>query len=243
MATSGVLGEFLGTAVLILLGNGVVANVCLRRTKAEGAGWMAITGGWAFGVMAGVFTAIACGSPGAHLNPAVTLGAAVQTGDFTQVLPFWAAQLAGAFTGAILVWVSFLPHWAETPDAGAKHGCFCTSPAIRRIPANLTSEAIATAVLVLVATAIGSARVTGGNPTPGLGPYLVGSLVWGIGLSLGGTTGYAINPARDLGPRIAHAILPISGKAPADWGYALVPIVGPLVGGGLAGLAVRALHF
>ncbi len=242
MTNTVLVGEFLGTMVLILLGNGVVANACLKRTKAEGAGWMAITAGWAFGVMAGVFTALACGAPG-HLNPAVTLGAAVQSGDYSQVLPFWAAQLAGAAGGAVLVWLSFLPHWSVTPDVATKQACFCTAPAIRRIPANLLAEMIATVVLVLVATAIGSAAVTGGNPTPGLGPYLVASLVWGIGLSLGGTTGYAINPARDLGPRLMHAVLPIAGKGPSGWSYAFVPIVGPLAGGALAGLAARILHF
>ncbi len=242
MTTSPLLGEFLGTMVLILLGNGAVANACLKRSKAEGAGWVSITAGWAFGVMAGVFTAMAAGAPG-HLNPAVTLGAAVQTGDFSRVLPFWAAQLAGAAAGAVLVWLSFLPHWSVTPDAATKQACFCTAPAIRRLPANLLAETIATIVLVLVATAIGSSAVTGGHPTPGLGPYLVASLVWGIGLSLGGTTGYAINPARDLGPRIMHAVLPIAGKGPAGWDYALVPIIGPLAGGALAGFAVRLLHF
>ncbi len=242
MTTSPILGEFLGTMVLILLGNGAVANANLKRSKAEGAGWVAITGGWAFGVMAGVFTAMASGAPG-HLNPAVTLGAAVQSGDYSRVLPFWAAQLAGAAAGAVLVWLSFLPHWPETPDAAIKHACFCTSPAIRRLPANLFAEIIATVVLVLVATAIGSSAVTGGHPAPGLGPYLVASLVWGIGLSLGGTTGYAINPARDLGPRVMHAVLPIAGKAPAGWDYAFVPIVGPLAGGALAGFAARILAF
>lgn len=242
MTNSPLLGEFLGTMVLILFGDGAVANANLKRSKAEGAGWVAITGGWAFGVMAGVFTAMAAGAPG-HLNPAVTLGAAVQSGDYSRVLPFCAAQLAGAALGAALVWLSFLPHWRETPDAAVKHACFCTSPAIRKLPANLLAEIIATVALVLVATAIGSAAVTGGQPTPGLGPYLVASLVWGIGLSLGGATGYAINPARDLGPRIMHAVLPIAGKGPAGWDYAFVPIVGPLAGGALAGFAARALCF
>lgn len=241
MNSSPLLGEFLGTLVLILLGNGAVANACLKHSKAEGAGWVSITAGWAFGVMAGVFTALASGAPG-HLNPAVTLGAAVQTGDYSRVVPFSLAQLAGAAAGAVLVWLSFLPHWAETPDIAVKQACFCTAPAIRKLPANALAEIIATTVLVLVATAIGSCAVTGGHPAPGLGPYLVASLVWGIGLSLGGTTGYAINPARDLGPRIMHSLLPIAGKGPSGWDYALVPIVGPLAGGALAGFAARLIH-
>ena len=238
MITSPVLGEFMGTLVLILLGDGVVANVCLRRSKAEGAGWMVVASGWAFGVMAGVFTAIACGSADAHLNPAVTLGVAIETGDYTKLVPYGAAQLAGAFVGAALVWLHFLPHWRETSDTSAKLGCFCTIPAIRSRAANLMSEIIASFVLVLVVGAIFSKAATNGSPAPGLGPYLVASLVWGIGLSLGGTTGYAINPARDLGPRLAHALLPIHGKGGSDWSYAPVPIVGPLVGGALAGLLV-----
>jgi glycerol uptake facilitator protein len=238
MTPTPVLGEFMGTMVLILLGDGVVANVCLRRSKAEGAGWMVITSGWAFGVMAGVFTAMLCGSPDAHLNPAVTLGAAIETGNYAKLLPYWIAQLAGAWVGALLVWLHFLPHWRATNDASAKLGCFCTIPAIRNRAANLTSEIIASFVLVLVAGAIFS----GSGPAPGLGPYLVASLVWGIGLSLGGTTGYAINPARDLGPRLAHATLPIQGKGPSDWSYAFVPILGPLAGGALAGLTVRLVQ-
>src|SRR5579863_4626868 len=218
-------GEFMGTLVLILMGNGVVANVLLRKSKGEGAGWMVIATGWALAVMAGVFTAVACGSSGAHLNPAVTLGSAVVSGDFSRFLPYAAAQLAGAICGATLVWLHYLPHWRETPDADAKLACFCTSPAIRQPAANLVSEAIGTFVLVLVASAIGSKLVSTSGPAPGVAPYLVGCLVWGIGLSLGGTTGYAINPARDLGPRIAHAVLPIAKKGGSDWGYAAVPIL------------------
>jgi glycerol uptake facilitator protein len=238
----GVLGEFLGTMVLILLGNGVVAGVLLHKSKGEGAGWIAITTAWGFAVMAGVFTAIACGSEG-HLNPAVTLGAAVVSGDFSKVAWYIAAQMAGALAGACLVWLHYLPHWRETPDADLKRACFCTSPAIFSPLANLTSEIIGTFVLVLVADAISSKGVGATGPAAGLGPYLVGSLVWGIGLSLGGTTGYAINPARDLGPRIAHAILPIPKKAGSNWGYAAIPIAGPLLGGTLAGLLVRVVHF
>jgi len=231
----------MGTLVLILLGNGVVANVNLKRSKAEGAGWMVITGGWAFGVMAGVFTAMACGSADGHLNPAVTLCVAVQTGNYASVLPYWGAQVLGAFVGAVLVWFHFLSHWRVTEDSAIKLVCFSTTPAIRRRWINLANEAIGTFVLVLVVWAISTKAATGGNPAPGLGPYLVGSLVWGIGLSLGGTTGYAINPARDLGPRIAHALLPVAGKGSSDWAYAPVPVLGPLAGAVLAGLLIRAI--
>jgi glycerol uptake facilitator protein len=234
-------GEFMGTLVLILLGDGVVAGVLLKRSKAEGAGWMVITSGWAFAVMAGVFTSIACGSSDAYLNPAVTVGFAVSSGQFAKLAPFIAAQMAGAFVGATLVWLHFLPHWKETPDQGLKLAVFCTAPAIRRFGANLISEIIGTFVLVFVAGAIFSKAVAASGPAAGLGPYLVGALVWGIGLSLGGTTGYAINPARDLGPRLAHAALPIAGKGPSDWSYAIVPVLGPLLGGSLAGIVLRAI--
>jgi glycerol uptake facilitator protein len=238
--TSPFLGEFLGTMILILLGDGVVAGVLLKRSKAEASGWMVITSGWAFAVMAGVFTAVACGSSDAHLNPAVTLGFAVRTGSFTKCLPYITAQLLGGMAGAALVWAHYLPHWKETPDTAAKLACFCNTPAIRNALANLISEVIATAVLVLVVGAIFSKAI--GATGPGvLGPYLVGSLVWGIGLSLGGPTGYAINPARDLGPRIAHALLPIAGKGSSDWTYAPIPVIGPMLGGALAGWFLRFL--
>ena len=234
-------GEFMGTLMLILLGDGVVANVLLKRSKAEGAGWMVITSGWAFAVMAGVFTAIACGSSDAHLNPAVTMGFAVSSGQFAKFAPYVLAQMAGAFAGAVLVWLHFLPHWKETPDPALKLACFCTAPAIRRFGANLVSEILGTLVLVLVVGAIFSKAVAVSGPVSGLGPYLVAALVWGIGLSLGGTTGYAINPARDLGPRLAHAVLPIADKGTSDWSYAVVPVLGPLIGGGLAGILLRAI--
>ncbi len=236
-------GEFMGTMVLILMGNGVVANVLLRKSKGEGGGWIVITTGWALAVMTGIFTAVACGSSEAHLNPAVTIGSAVVSGDFSRFLPYFAAQVAGALCGAALVWLHYLPHWRETPDPEIKRACFCTAPAIRQTGANLISEMIGTFVLVLVASAIGSKLVSATGPAPGVAPYLVGCLVWGIGLSLGGTTGYAINPARDLGPRIAHALLPIAKKGDSDWGYAMVPIMGPLAGGALAGLVVKLLGF
>jgi glycerol uptake facilitator protein len=237
----GVFGEFMGTLVLILLGNGVVANVLLKKSKGESGGWIVITAGWAMAVMCGVFTAVALGGDG-HLNPAVTLGVGISTGDFSNLLGYSVAQLAGAFVGACLVWLHYLPHWRETPEADLKFACFATSPAIRNMGANLVSEMIGTFVLVLVADAIGSKAVAANGPAPGVGPWLIGGLIWAIGLGLGGTTGYAINPARDLGPRIAHAFLPISGKSGSDWGYALVPIIGPLIGATLAALLARAAH-
>jgi glycerol uptake facilitator protein len=165
----------------------------------------------------------------------------VRDGSFAKVGGYFGAQLLGAIAGAALVWMHYWPHWKETPDAGAKLACFCTAPAIRAAAANLLSEVVATFVLVFVIGAIFSKGVAAGGLVAGLGPYLVASLVWGVGLSLGGTTGYAINPARDLGPRIAHAILPIAGKGRSDWGYAAIPVVGPLVGGMGAGLLLRVL--
>ncbi len=241
--TSPLLGEFMGTAVLILLGNGVVANVLLRKSKGEGGGWIVITAGWAFAVMCGVFTAIACGSNDAHLNPAVTLGFAVVSGNFSKLLPYVFAQLLGAIVGATCVWIHYLPHWRETVDPSLKLACYSTTPAIRSFGANAVSEIIGTFILVFVVGAIFSKAVSTVGLPAGLGPYLVACLVWGIGLSLGGTTGYAINPARDLGPRIAHALLPIAGKGSSDWGYALIPVIGPLIGGGIAGVVIKALKF
>jgi glycerol uptake facilitator protein len=239
--TSPFLGEFLGTTMLILLGDGVVAGVVLKRSKSEGTGWMVITAGWAFAVMAGVFTAIACGSEDAYLNPAVTLGFAIRSGNFSKCIPYIAAEVLGAVVGAALVWLHYLPHWKETPDTSAKLGCFCTAPAIRRMGPNLISEVIGTFVLVFVVGAIFARSIASSGGPAHLGPYLVGSLVWGIGLSLGGTTGYAINPARDFGPRLAHAILPVAGKGGSDWSYAPIPLIGPLLGGVLAGGLLRFL--
>lgn len=241
--TQGAFGEFMGTMMLILLGNGVVANVLLKKSKGEGGGWMVIATGWAMAVMAGVFTAIACGGEG-HLNPAVTVGAAVVSGDFSKVLSYTIAQVAGAFVGAALVWIHYIPHWRETADPDLKFACFGTSAAIRSPLANLGSEIIGTFVLVFVADAITSKAVAANGLAAGLAPWLIGSLVWAIGLGLGGTTGYAINPARDFGPRLAHAVLPIAGKrGSSDWGYAPIPIFGPFIGGALAGLLARVLHF
>ena len=241
--TSPFLGEFMGTAVLILLGNGVVANVLLKKSKGEGGGWIVVSAGWAFAVLCGVLTAVACGSRDAHLNPAVTLGFAVVSGDFAKLAPYILAQLLGAITGATLVWLHYLPHWRETPDPSLILACYSTGPAIRNLVANSITEMVATFVLVFVAGAIFSKAVSATGFPPGFGPYLVACLVWGIGLSLGGPTGYAINPARDLGPRIAHAILPIAGKGPSDWSYALVPVISPLVGGCMAGVAIRMMRF
>jgi len=240
---SPIVGEFLGTMMLILLGNGVVAGVLLKKTKSENAGWLAITAGWAFAVMFGVFTAIAAGSAEAHINPAVTMGFAVRTGDFAKFAPYLAAQILGAFAGAVLMWIHYAPHWRETPDAHLKLACFCSVPAIRNYATNLASEILATFVLVFVVGAIFSKAVSATGPAEGMAPFLVGSLVWGIGLSLGGTTGYAMNPARDFGPRLAHAILPIPGKGGSDWPYASVPFLGPLIGGALAGAAMRVVNF
>lgn len=234
-------GEFLGTVVLVLLGDGVVAGALLKGSKSEKPGWIVITAGWAFAVFCGVVTAIACGSPGAHLNPAVTIAVAIKTGDFSHVGSFIVAQMLGAMAGATLVWLFYYPHWQGTEDPTVKLAIFCTSPAIRAPFWNLLSEVIGTAVLILVVGAIGSKTFAAAGPAPGLAPYPVAILVWSIGLSLGGTTGYAINPARDLGPRLAHAILPIVGKGPSDWGYATIPVLGPLIGAAAVGLFLK--HF
>ncbi len=237
---SGFWGEFVGTAVLILLGNGVVACVALDKSFGHGGGWIVITAGWCFAVMAGVLTALALGAP-AYLNPAVAIGIAVATGKWSGIPGYVLAELLGAMAGATLVWLHYLHHWGVTPDAAAKRACFCTAPAISHLPANLLSEIIGTFVLVLVAAAIGSARLAPHGLPAGLGPVVVAFLVWAIGLSLGGPTGYAINPARDLGPRIMHAVLPVAGKGSSEWGYAPVPVIGPVVGATLAGLCVHLL--
>ncbi len=235
-------GEYLGTLVLVLLGNGVNANVTLRKTYASDAGWMVVASGWALAVLCGVLVAQALGSPGAHLNPAISLAAAVNSGDYSHLLSFWSAQMLGAMTGAALMALHFAPHWSQTPDKAAKLGIFCTGPAINSPLANLASEIIGTMVLVIVAGAIFSHGVSVTGPAAGLGPWLVASLVWGIGLSLGGTTGYAINPARDLGPRLVHAILPIPGKGGSNWRYAPIPVVGDFIGAALAGLFLHYAH-
>jgi glycerol uptake facilitator protein len=232
-------GEFMGTLVMILLGNGVVAGVLLKRSKAEGAGWLTITAAWGVAVFAGVVTATAWGSADAHLNPAITVASAILSGDGHKLLVYIPAQLLGAMVGAALVWVLYLPHWSVTPDADAKLGCFCTGPAIRKPASNVVAEIIGAFVLFLVISAILSKALAPTGLALGLAPFLVGFLVWGIGMSLGGVTGYAINPARDFGPRLVHALLPIAGKRDSDWGYAWVPIVGPIVGAALAATAIR----
>jgi glycerol uptake facilitator protein len=236
------LGEFLGTFILILLGSGVNASVSLKKTYAENAGWMVVTTGWALGVLCGVLTAKAFGSSGAHLNPAITFAVAIMSGDFSQLAYYWSAQMLGAMAGATVTFLFFYPHWAVTPDPAAKLGIFCTNAAIPHLPSNLLGEAVGTFVLILVANAIGSQGVSPTGPAGGMGPWLVACLVWGIGLSLGSTTGYAINPARDLGPRLMHALLPIAGKGGSNWRYALVPIVGDLSGAVLAGVLLRYAH-
>ena len=236
-------GEFMGTLVLILLGDGVNAGVTLRKSYAADSGWMVITTGWALAVLCGVVVAQAFGSPGAHINPAITLAAAIARGNYGQIWIYWSAQMLGAMSGAALVALHYAPHWKLTDNPAAKLGVFCTNAAVSNPLANIASELIGTMVLVVVANAIFSHGVAMSGPAAGLGPWLVGSLVWGIGLSLGGTTGYAINPARDLGPRIVHALLPIPGKGGSNWRYAPIPIVGDLVGGALAGLLVHYARF
>lgn len=232
------IGELLGTAALILFGNGVVAGVLLKDSKAESAGWMAITTGWAFAVLIGIIVAKACGSQPAYLNPAFAIGMAILHNNWTDIPQAVAGEMLGAIIGATLVFLHYLPHWQRTPDPAIKRAAFCTEPAIRRPTANFVSEVIGTFALTFVAGALFSRQVSPNGVPDGVGPYLVGVLVWGIGLSLGGTTGYAINPARDLGPRIAHALLPIPGKGRSDWGYAAIPVLGPIVGSSLAGLAL-----
>ncbi len=242
MTRSPLLGEFMGTMIMIVLGDGVVAGVLLKRSKAENAGWLVITTAWGFAVLCGIYTALLFGSPVWHLNPIITLAAAIQSNDFSTLPAFAAAQIAGAFAGAILVWLFYYPHWQASDDPAAKLGVFCTIPAIRSYGWNLLSEVVATFVLVLVANAMTSKLVLPQGAAAGFAPYLIGSLVWGIGLSLGGTTGYAINPARDFGPRLAHSLLPIAGKGGSDWAYAWVPILGPVLGATAAGLLLHALR-
>jgi glycerol uptake facilitator protein len=226
------LAELIGTMVLITLGDGVVANVVLNKTKGNSSGWIVITTGWALAVTIAVYWTNSFS--GAHLNPAVTIGlAAIGKFAWAQVPAYLAAQMIGAFLGAVLVWLAYLPHWEATSDQGGKLAVFSTGPAIRSPFANLVCEIIGTAVLVCGVLAILRPENLMPNTgfDKGFAPFLVGLLVWAIGLSLGGPTGYAINPARDLGPRFAHAVLPIPGKGDSDWGYAWIPIVGPIIGG------------
>ncbi|GAA3863016.1 MIP/aquaporin family protein [Streptomyces lacrimifluminis] len=231
-------GEIIGTAILILFGAGVVAAVVLNHSKAKDAGWAVITFGWGFGVLAGAYTAAPLS--GGHLNPAVTVGIAFDTGDWDQVPVYIAGQMVGAFLGAILCWLVYFAQFqanAEEETAQPTLGIFSTTPAIRNPVANLVTEIIATMALVLPILAFG---LTEGLGQSGTAILIVSFLVVGIGLSLGGPTGYAINPARDLGPRIAHALLPIPNKGTSDWSYAWIPVAGPLIGGALAGIVFTA---
>jgi glycerol uptake facilitator len=245
------LAEAIGTLLLVLLGDGVVANVVLNRTKAQNSGWIVITVGWGVAVAMAVY---AVGRiSGAHLNPAVTIGlAAIGSFPWTDVPGYIAAQMVGGFLGAVLVWLAYLPHWSATSDAASKLGVFATGPAIRNTAANVISEIIGAAVLLFGILAIAANAQTLSKPgdvdlsfvfSRGLQPLLVGVLVLGIGVSLGGTTGYAINPARDLAPRLAHALLPIPGKGHSDWGYSWIPVVAPILGGVLGAVAYRMIGF
>ncbi len=243
--------ELVGTALLVLLGNGVVANVVLRRTKGQDSGWIVITTGWGLAVAMAVY-AVARVS-GGHINPAVTVGlASIGSFPWSQVPGYVVAQLIGGILGGTLVWLAYYPHWKATSDARAKLAVFSTGPAIPHTGGNLVAEITGTFVLVFGVLAIADNAQVLVNPADldlsvvfsgGLQPLLVGFLVWSIGLSLGGPTGYAINPARDLGPRIAHALLPIAGKGASDWPYAWIPVVGPLLGGCLGALAYSLIGF
>ncbi|MFC7783983.1 MULTISPECIES: MIP/aquaporin family protein [unclassified Rossellomorea] len=229
------LGEVVGTALLIIFGAGVCANVNLKKSFAYNAGWIVITFGWGLGVAMSVY---AVGKfSGAHLNPAVTLGLAFN-GDFpwSDVPQYIIAQMIGAIIGATITFLHFLPHWHATKDPGVKLGVFATGPAIPHYFSNLLSEIIGTFVLVVGLLSIGANTFT-----DGLNPFIVGFLIIAIGISLGGTTGYAINPARDLGPRIAHFLLPIPGKGPSNWGYSWIPVVGPVLGGSFGGVFYKAI--
>src|SRR3989441_2869211 len=236
------LAELLGTMLLIVVAEGVVATVLVNKTKGQTAGWIVIPGGWVFAFTVAVY-AVAT-SRGAPLTPAVTIGlASIGKFAWAKVPVYIAAQLLGALLGAAIVWLAYLPHWPVTESPAAKLAVFCTGPAIRNTTANLLTEVIGAFVLVLGVLAI----LTPKNLNPaygwdgGFGPFLVGILVWAIGLSLGGPTGYAINPARDLGPRLAHAVLPIAGKGNSDWGYAWIPVAGPILGGLIAAFLYKAV--
>jgi glycerol uptake facilitator protein len=230
------LAEFVGTALVITLGEGVVAGVSLRGTKAEGAGFLTVVIAWGIAIALAVY---AVGDiSGAHFNPALTVALAVK-GDFpwSDVIGYITAQFAGAFFGAVLVWLNYFPFWKNTPDASVKLGVFCNAPAIRNAWSNLFNEILATMILVLALLFIGINHFA-----DGLNPLVVGLLIISIGLSLGSTTGFALNPARDLGPRIAHFVLPIHGKGSSDWGYAWIPVVGPFIGA-LLGVGLFQLIF
>jgi glycerol uptake facilitator len=230
------LAELIGTLILVLLGNGSVANVLLKKSKGENGGWIIISAGWGFAVAMGVY--IAGWVTGGHINPAVTLSMAVIGQTPWIAVPFYfLGQFTGAILGSFLVWLAYFPHWSLTPDGAAKLMCFCTKPQVRSDGANFLTEVIATAVLMLGVLGIFAPQADVGW---GIAPYAVGILVFAIGLSLGGPTGYAINPARDLGPRIIHALLPIPDKGPTEWSYAYIPILGPFIGGILGALCFKA---
>jgi glycerol uptake facilitator protein len=230
-------GEFIGTALLLLMGEGVVANVVLNKTYGQNSGWIVIAFGWGMAVFLGVYTSLQLGGSG-HLNPAVTIALAyLGKFEWSNVVPYIGAQLAGAFTGSVVAWLAYKKHFDETSDANLKMATFCTSPAIRNYFFNMTTEIIGTFVLVLGALYFSKPAVSLGT----IEALPVALLVLSIGLSLGGATGYAINPARDLGPRIAHFILPIKNKRDSDWAYSWVPVVGPIIGGLLAAIVFQLL--
>ncbi|HEP6034263.1 TPA: aquaporin family protein [Streptococcus pyogenes] len=219
------IGELLGTFILVLLGDGVVSACILNKTKAQNSGWIAIVLGWGIAVTVAVY--ISGFMSGAHLNPVVTLAmAAIGSLPWSQVVTYLVAQFLGAMLGALVLYLHYYPHWKETKDAGTILACFSTGPAIRHTWSNLLGEALGTAVLVITVMAIGPNKVAAG-----FGPIIVGFVVMAVGFSLGATTGYAINPARDLGPRIMHALLPIPNKGDSDWSYAWIPVLGPILGG------------
>jgi len=230
------IAEFVGTMILIYLGDGVCANCTLAKTKGQNGGWMVIATGWAFavGIPAFIFGNIS----GAHFNPALTIGlAAIGKFPADEVAGYVIAQMLGGIVGAVLVWITYFPHWEQTDDKEAKLGVFCTAPAIRKLPLNFLTEFLVTALLVFLILGVGTQHAAAG-----FGTFFVTTIIWSIGLSLGGPTGYAMNPARDLGPRIAHAILPIAGKGSSDWSYSWVPVLGPILGG-IVGAAFFALIF
>ena len=245
------LAEAIGTMILLILGDGVVANVLLNKSKGQGGGWMVITTAWGLAVTIAIFCVGRVS--GAHLNPAVTVGlATVGSFPWRQVPGYVLAQITGAFLGAVVVWVVYHPHFAETEDEGLKLAVFCTAPAIRRPAPNFLAETIGTVILLfgVLAIAANAQKLTAPSGvdlslvfSQGIQPILVGFLVWGIGLSLGGPTGYAINPARDLGPRLAHAILPIAGKGGSDWRYAWIPVVAPVIGGVIGAVLFTVIGF
>lgn len=231
------IAEFVGTSLLLAVGSGVVANVVLNQTKGNGSGWMVITTAWALGVFIGVV--VAGPYSGAHLNPAVSIGLAI-AGDFAWALvpKYILAQILGAMFGSGIAWLMYKDHFDITDDPGLKFAPFGTAPAIRNLPSNLFSEIIGTSVLIIVILYSTEPTIQDGNDTPiglgSLGALPVAFLVWVIGLALGGTTGYAINPARDFGPRLMHQILPIKGKGSSDWAYSWVPVLGPILGAAIA---------